>query len=180
VTFAAPTAWGTPTSSTDPGYTSRDATNKSTGTHAYLVDFATNKDVQVAVTSSKYLPAARTALYYDFLQWCTGTNDGKFYLGVLNFTTTNKVDTATTVSCDQGPLTSATKQDATTITELKLKDTTGAIAGDLYTKNISGGELVVFRVIDKAMTNSTNIKQLLNTVKATASTSTNSNSAASQ
>ncbi|MBX4201458.1 hypothetical protein KW803_00985 [Candidatus Saccharibacteria bacterium] len=182
VTFAAPTSWGTPTSSTDPGYTVRDAANKSDGIHAYLVDFATNKDVQVAVTSSKYLPALRAnPQYYDFLQWCTGTNDGKVYLGTLKYTSTDKADTATTVSCDQGPITAANKLDSKTIVELKAKDSAGVVAGDLYTENISAGNIVVFRVKDKAMTNAIAIKQLLGTVKSTATTTTSgSSSSASQ
>jgi len=166
ITFAAPTTWGQPTSSSDPGYSSRSATAKSDGTYAYIVDFATNKDVEIAVTSSKYLPPARTALYYDYLQWCTGTSDGKTYLGVLHFTTANKVDTPTTVACDQGPITDATAVDTSTIVELKTKDAAGNVAGDLYTKNLSNTDLPVIRVKDKAMTNGDDIKQLLTTVTA--------------
>lgn len=165
ITFAAPTAWGEPTSTTDPGYSKRSEGAKSDGAHAYLIDFATNKDVQVAVTSDKYLPAARTSQYYDFLQWCTGTSDKKTYLGVLQFTTANKVDTASTVSCNQGPITDETKLNSTTIVELNTKDSAGAPFGDLYTKNVSDPEFVVFRVKDKTMKNSSDIKQLLNTVK---------------
>ena len=165
ITFAAPTAWGVPTSTTDPGYSSRSAGAKSDGTYAYLVDFATNKDVEVAVTSSKYLPAARGALYYDFLQWCTGTSDGKIYQSILHFSTANKVDTPTTTSCDQGPLADATKLDSTTIVQLKTKDSSGAVLGDLYTKNLTSSDLQVLRVKDKAMTNGSDIKSLLSTVK---------------
>jgi hypothetical protein len=172
ITFAAPTAWGQPTSNTDPGFTSRSTTAKSDGTYAYLVDFATNKDVEIAVTSSKYLPAARGAQYYDFLQWCTGTSDGKAYLNILHYATSNKVDTPTTVACDQGPLGDATKLDATTIVELKAKDVGGTVLGDIYTKNLSSTDLPVFRVKDKAMASSADIKTLLSTVKAPSGTAT--------
>jgi hypothetical protein len=172
ITFAAPTAWGQPTSNTDPGFSSRGATAKTDGTYAYLVDFSTNKDVEIAVTSSKYLPASRSALYYDFLQWCTGTSDGKAYLSLLHFSTSNKIDTPTTVVCDQGPLTGATKLDTTTIVELKTKDAAGAVLGDLYTKNLTSTDLPVFRVKDKAMTNSADIKTLLSTVKSPAGAAT--------
>jgi len=168
INFAAPTAWGEPTSTTDPGYSKRSADAKSDGAHAFIVDFATNKDVQVTITSAKYLPAARAVQYYDFLQWCTGTSDDKTYLGALQFTSADKVDTATTVSCTQGPITDATKLDSTTIVELNSKDSAGASFGDLYTKNTKDKEFVVFRVKDKSMKNSADIKKLLNTVKSSA------------
>jgi hypothetical protein len=168
ITFAAPTAWGQPNSSPDPGYSIRSATAKSDGSYAYLVDFDTNKGVEIAVTSSKYLPPARGALYYDFLQWCTGTNDSKIYKSLLHFTTVNKVDTPSTTTCDQGPLDDATKLDSSTIVQLKTKDPAGAVLGDLYTKNLTNSDLPVFRVADKTMTNSADIKQLLATVKAPA------------
>ena len=170
INFDAPTAWGEPTSTTDPGYSKRSADAKSDGAHAFIIDFATNKDVQVSITSAKYLPATRTgtAPYYDFLQWCNGTSDSKTYLGLLQFTTVAKVDTATTVSCNQGPITDETKVNTTTIVELNTKDSTGAAFGDLYTKNTTDKEFVVFRVKDKSMKNSADIKKLLNTVKSSA------------
>lgn len=166
LTFAAPTAWGDPTSTTDPGFSTRSATAKTDGTYAYLVDFATNKDVEIAVTSSQYLSTARSQLlYYDFLQWCTGTNDAKTYQSILHFSTANKVDTPTTITCDQGPLADATKLDTSTIVQLKTKDVGGTVLGDLYTKNLNSSDLPVFRVKDKAMTNGSVIKTLLSTVK---------------
>jgi hypothetical protein len=168
VNFAAPAAWGVPTSTTDPGYSKRSADAKSDGAHAFIVDFATNKDVQVSITSAKYLPAARAVQYYDFLQWCTGTSDIKTYLGALQFTSADKVDTATTVSCTQGPINDATKLNSTTIVELNSKDSAGASFGDLYTMNTTDKEFVVFRVKDKSMKNSADIKKLLNTVKSSA------------
>jgi hypothetical protein len=168
ITFAAPITWGTPAATTDAGYSSRSEGAKSDGTHAYIIDFATNKDVQVAVTSSKYLPAARAVQYYDFLQWCTGTSDNKTYLGVLQFTTVDKVDKATTVSCNQGPINDATKLNSTTIVELNSKSTDGTVFGDLYTKNLTDKEFTVFRVKDKAMKSGSQIKQLLNTIKISA------------
>jgi hypothetical protein len=174
LSFAAPASWGAPTSAPDPGYSTRSTTAKSDGTYAYLVSFATNKDVQLAVTSSKYLPPARGSFYYDYLQWCTGTSDGKIYKTILHFSTTDKVDTPTTATCDQGPLTDATKLDATTIVQLNTKDAGGAALGDLYTKNLANADLPVLRVKDSARTNGSDIEQLLNTVKIPASSATSS------
>lgn len=166
ITFDAPTAWGQPTSTTEPGFTARGGSNTSDGTYAYVVSFATNKDVQIAVTSAKYLPTARAATYYDFLQWCKGTNDGKIYKTVLHYSTANGVDTPTTATCDQGPLTDATILNASTIVQNKTTAPDGkTVIGDLYTKNLTGTDLVVFRVKDAAMTNGNEIKQLLNTVQ---------------
>lgn len=165
LTFSAPLAWGDPTSVTDPGYTKRGGSNQTDGTYAYLVNFATNKDIQIAVTSNKYLPAKRTPLYYDYLQWCTGTSDGKTYLSILNFQTENKVDTPTTVTCDQGPITSTQKIDDNAIVQSKATDSEKKIIGDIYIKNLTDPSLVVFRVKDAAMTNGNDIKQLLNTVQ---------------
>jgi hypothetical protein len=167
ITFAAPTAWGQPSSKTEDGYSSRSATAKPDGTYAYLVTFATNKDVQVTVTSGKYLPPTRDATYYDYLQWCTGTNDGKFYESILHFTTTNGVDTPGTISCDQGPLANAAKLDDSTIVQLNFKDAKGSPVGDLYTKNLNEKDLPVLRVRDAAMKSGTDIKTLLGTVKTT-------------
>lgn len=167
VTFAAPTAWGTAESNADLGYSVRGGTNKTDGTYAYLVEFTTNKDVEIALTSSKYLPAARGATYYDFLQWCTGTNDNKIYQSVLHFTTAaDKTDTPATVACDIGPLTDATKLDSTTIVQLNTKSADGKTTiGDLYTKNLKSSDLVVFRVKDAKSANAADIKKLLLTVK---------------
>jgi hypothetical protein len=177
ITFDAPTAWGTPTSTTDPGYSARGGTNKSDGTHAYLVNFATNKDVEIAVTSSQFLPVARGALYYDYQQWCTGTADGKIYIGLLHSTTSaDKIDKPSTVTCDQGPLMDATKLDSTTIVQLKTKDASGAVIGDLYTKNLGNADLPVLRVKDAKSANATDIKKLLATVKAPASASSSTSS----
>lgn len=165
ITFAAPIAWGDPTSTIDPGFSKRGGTNTSDGTYAYLVDFATNKDVEVAVTSDKYLPTSRTAVYYDYLQWCTGTNDGKYYESILHATTTDKIDTPATITCDQGPVAGAVKLDSTTIVQARATDSQSKVLGDIYTKNLTDPTLVVFRVKDAAMTNSDTIKQLLGTVK---------------
>ncbi|HET7528606.1 MAG TPA: hypothetical protein VFJ84_00035 [Candidatus Saccharimonadales bacterium] len=165
ITFAAPLAWGDPTSLTDPGYTKRGGAEQTDGTFAYLVNFATNKNLQIAVTSNKYLPAKRTPLYYDYLQWCTGTSDGKFYLSTLNFSTENRIDTPTTITCDQGPITSTQKLDDTTIVQSKATDSAKKVIGDIYIKNLTDPSLVVFRVKDASMTNGDNIKQLLNTVQ---------------
>jgi hypothetical protein len=168
IEFAAPATWGAPTSTPDPGYSKRGGTNLSDGTHAYLVDFATNKGVEIAVTSSKYLPATRTTpLYYDYLQWCVGTNDGQIYESVLHFSTANKIDTPTTITCDQGPVPGASKLDSTTAVQTKAQDTAGKVIGDIYIKNLTDPSLVAFRVKDTTMTNGDNIKQLLDTIQIT-------------
>jgi hypothetical protein len=174
LTFAAPAAWGDPTSITDPGYSKRSTGAQSDGTYAYLVNFATNKNMQVAVTSSKYLPAARATQYYDYLQWCTGSSDGQIYESTLNFSTANKVDSPTTITCNQGPVVGAQKLDASTIVQPKALDAAKAVIGDIYTRNLTDPDLVVFRVKDAAMTSGTDIKQLLNTVKVAASQSSSS------
>src|SRR6185503_16697708 len=45
LTFAAPGTWGEPTSTTEQGYSKRGGSNQPNGNYAYLVSFATNKDV---------------------------------------------------------------------------------------------------------------------------------------
>jgi len=170
LTFAAPATWGDPTSQTEQGYAKRGGTNQPSGTYSYLVTFATNKDIQLAVTSNQYLPPARDRQYYDYLQWCTGTNDGKFYQSILNFTTDpSKIDTPSTISCDQGPLANATKVDNDTLLVAKAADAGGHTIGDIYIKNLSDKNLPVLRVKDAAMTNGADIKNLLGTVKLAAS-----------
>ena len=168
LTFAAPLSWGAPTSTADPGYSKRGANEQSDGTHAYLVSFANNKDIQLAVTSSKYLPAARDTQYYDYLQWCTGTNDNKIYESTLHSTTTAGVEEPSTAVCDQGPLTDVTQIDSKTIVQTKAKTPMGAVLGDIYTENLSDPSLVVIRAKDAAMTNGDTIKQLLSTIKISA------------
>lgn len=166
VIFAYPTAWGTPTASPDLGYTKRGGTNKSDGTYAYLVNFASNKDVQAVVTSSKYLPPIRASLYYDFIQLCIGTSDAKYYKSLLHFSTTDKIDTPTTITCDQGPLTDATKLNDSTIVQLKTKGSDGkTVLGDLYTTNIADKDYPVLRVKDATMTNAANIKTLISSIR---------------
>jgi hypothetical protein len=164
--------WGDPASTTDPGYSKRGGDNQTDGTYAYLVNFAADKDIQIAVTSSKFLPASRAPLYYDYLQWCTGSADNKIYQSVLNFSTASKVDTPTTITCNQGPLAGASAIDSSTIVQLKAADAAGKAVGDIYTLNLKDPSLVVFRVKDAAMANSTDIKQLLNSVQITSTPST--------
>jgi hypothetical protein len=172
IVFAAPIGWGDPTSTPEPGYSKRGGSNQSDGTYAYLVNFATNKDIQIAVTSSNFLPAAaRTPLYYDYLQWCVGTSDSKIYESILHYSTTNKIDTPTTVTCDQGPVASAVKLDASTILQAKAQDTANKVVGDIYTKNLADPSLVVFRIKDAAMSNGDTIKQLLGTVQLSSTSS---------
>jgi hypothetical protein len=175
INFAYPAAWGTATVAKDPGFSKRGGTNKTDGTYAYKVNFAANKDIEVALTTSKYLPASRGALYYDFLDWCSGTNDNKFYKKSLHFTTESGVDTPGTIACDQGPLTDATKMDDTTILQQKTKDSAGAVLGDLYTKNLTANkDIPVLRIKDSTMKNGDDIKKLLATIKVNG-TNTSSN-----
>jgi hypothetical protein len=171
LTFAAPAAWGDPTSDSEAGYSKRGTNIQPDGTYAYIVDFATNKNVEIAVTSDKFLPPVRAVFYYDFLQWCTGTNDEKFYQSVLRFTTANKVDTPTTITCDQGPLANAQKLDSKTLLQTKVPDAAGKVLGDIYTKNLTNAALPVIRIKDTSMTNGPGIKQLLGTVQITAAPS---------
>jgi hypothetical protein len=164
--FAAPTSWGTPNSTSDPGYSKRGGNNQTDGTHAYIVDFPNNKDVEIAVTAAKYLPAARDTQYYDYLQWCTGTADGKYYFAALDFATAaDKTETPTTVVCNQGPLTGVTKLDSSTLLQTSIKNPSGQVIGDLYTKNLSNPDLPVVRIKDAKSTNSVQIKQILATFK---------------
>lgn len=167
VTFAAPIAWGDPTSTTESGYSKRGGTNQADGTYAYLVNFATNKNIQIAVTSGKYLPPVRAAQYYDYLQWCTGTVDSKYYQSVLKFTTVDKVDMPSTTACDQGPLTGAIKMDEQSLVWSKVADAQNKVIGDIYIRNLNDVSLVALRVKDAVMTNGDSIKQLLSTAKTT-------------
>jgi hypothetical protein len=172
LTFAYPTAWGAPATAADPGFTQRGKDKKSDGTHAYIVTFATNKDVEVAITSAKYLPAARGTLYYDYLQWCVGTNDGKFYKQILHSSTNAGVDTPSTITCDQGPLSDATKLSNAIIVQANTKDPGGATLGDIYSANLSNAnDLIVFRVKDAKMTHGDDVKKLLSTIAGAANTS---------
>jgi hypothetical protein len=167
VRYTYPLSWGTPTTSTELGYATRGGGAKPTGAYAYLTTFDKNKDIQIAITSSRYLPPARTPLFYDHLQWCVGTSDSKIYSSVLLFNTANGIDTPTTVVCNNGPLADATKLNATTIIQFKTKSPDGkTILGDVYTKNLTGpANLPVLRVKDAAMTNTDEIKQLLSSIK---------------
>jgi hypothetical protein len=162
-TFDYPTAWGLPTATTEPGYSIRGGANKADGTYAVTINFATNKDVQIVTTSGKYLPAARPNSYYDFGQWCI-QSDGKIYKNILHSTNSNGVDTATIMTCDQGPLTTANKITTAIIVEPKATDAVGKPLGDLYTANLDSPVYPVLRVKDAAMTNGTSIKILLSTI----------------
>lgn len=167
LTFAYPTSWGAPTATADQGFSKRAPNAKPDVNYAFLVSFPGNKDVQMAITSGKFLPPTRAALYYDFLGWCVGTADGKYYAGVLRFTTdADKNDIPSTVTCDQGPLNNVTKLDADTIVQTNIKNTDGTLLGDIYTKNTtSNPSYVVVRAMDATMKNGDQIKKLLDTVK---------------
>jgi hypothetical protein len=174
LSFAYPTAWGTPAVVKDPGFSKRGATNKTDGTYAYLVNFATNKDMQLALTSSKYLPATqgtKTPPYYGYLAWCTGTNDGKFYQQELKFSTVGGVDTPTTIACDVPMDPAPQKMDDSTISQTKVMSS-GLVLGDVYAKNLTTNkDYPVLRVKDASMKSSDDIKKLLGTVKVTSATS---------
>ncbi|OGL37655.1 hypothetical protein A3E49_03045 [Candidatus Saccharibacteria bacterium RIFCSPHIGHO2_12_FULL_49_19] len=165
ISFAYPVSWGLPNTVADPGFSKRGGSNQSDTTYAYLVNFANNKDVQVAVTSGQFLPAVRPALYYDFQRWCSGTADGKLYKQILHFSTANSVDTPTTVTCDQGPLADASKLDNGVIVQLKTTNPDGTPLGDLYTANLNGNDWPVLRVRDVTSANAELIKLLLASVK---------------
>lgn len=163
-TFNYPTLWGTPTVTTEQGYSKRGGTNKADGTYAYLVNFATNKDVQIAVTSAKYLPPTRpAALYYDFLGWCTGQNSSEYFKSILTFTSASGVDTPSSVTCDQGPLTDVTKIDTSTIVQINTKAADGSNLGSIYTKNLDSTDIPVVRIKDATGKNGDSIKIILNT-----------------
>ncbi len=160
--FNYPTSWGAPTVTTEQGFSKRGGDNKSDGIYAYLVGFATNKDVQMAVTSTKFLPPARGALYYDFLGWCVNPADNKIYATVLPFTSASGVDTPTQATCNQGPLNDATKIDASTIVQTDTKAADGSSLGDVYTKNLGDANIAVVRIKDATRKNGTDIKIILN------------------
>jgi hypothetical protein len=166
LTFAFPTAWGSPTAITDQGFTKRSTTAKPDATYAFILSFPNNKDIQVAMTSGKYLPPTRAAQYYDFLGWCVGSADAKYYAGVLRYSTdTTKTDTPTTVTCDQGPLSNATKLTSDSIVQTNIKNTDGTLMGDIYTKNLTNASFVVARVKDATQKNADLIKTMLTTIQ---------------
>ncbi|MEK7096294.1 MAG: hypothetical protein AAB896_03335 [Patescibacteria group bacterium] len=163
--FAYPTDWGAPTASTDLGFSKRSSAAKADANYAFLVSFPNNKDVQLAITSAKFLPPARTAQYYDFLGWCVGTVDAKYYAGVLRYSTIEGVDSPMTVTCDQGPLNNAVKIISDTIVQTNIKNTDGSLMGDIYTKNLSNNDYVVARAKDATMKNGDLIQTMLGTIQ---------------
>lgn len=166
LTFAFPTAWGAPTAATDLGFTSRSSGAKADVNYAFLLAFPNNKDVQVTITSGKYLPPARSTQYFDFLGWCVGSADAKYYAGVLRFSTdANKTDTPTTVTCDQGPLNNVVKLASDTIVQTNIKNADGSLVGDVYTKNLKNNDYVVARVKDATMKNGDLIQAMLGTIQ---------------
>lgn len=176
LSFNYPTAWGEPELIPEVSPSVPAGSVESAAIYTYLVNFAQNKDVQLAITSSKYLPPKRTPpLYYDFLQWCVGSHDKKFYKESIKYMSINGVETPTVVTCDQGPLTDAKYLnpeggEPETIVQLKSKSADGKEIGDLYTKNLTSaefGEFAVFRVKDAAMSSGENIQKLLASIKPT-------------
>ncbi|MDO8591757.1 MAG: hypothetical protein Q7R60_02420 [bacterium] len=168
LTFAYPTDWGVPTAAVDQGFTKRTKDGKADTPHAYVVTFPNNKDIELAVTSSKVLPPVRPApLYYDFLGWCIGTVDGKYYSSALYYVTENNVDTPGTVACTQG-LSGVAKLTSDTIVQTNLKSTDGKSAGDLYTKNLTNNpNFAVIYVKDATMKNGDLVQTLLGTIQNT-------------
>lgn len=167
LTFAYPTAWGAPTATTDQGFSKRSASAKADVNYAFVVSFATNKDVVVAITSGKFLPPARAAGYYDFLGWCVGTADTKYYAGVLRFAAAAGVDSPTTITCDQGPLNNVAKLTSDTIVQTNIKNADGSPLGDIYTKNLKNNDYVVARAKDATMKNGDLIQTMLGTIQNT-------------
>lgn len=165
LTFAYPTTWGSPTASTDLGFSKRSSSAKADTNYAFVVNFPDNKNVQLAITSGKFLPPARAAQYYDFLSWCVGTVDAKYYAGVLRFATDGGVDSPTTATCDQGPLNGVTKLASDTIVQSNIKNTDGNVLGDIYTKNLKNNDYVVARAIDVTMKNGDLIQTMLGTIQ---------------
>lgn len=166
--FSYPTTWGAPSATTDLGFSKRSASAKPDANYAFVVNFPDNKDVQLAITSGKFLPPARATLYYDYLGWCVGTVDAKYYAGVLRFNTdADKNDTPTTVTCDQGPLNNVAKLSSDTIVQTNVKNTDGAPLGDVYSKNLKNNDYVAVRVKDATMKNGDQIKTLLGTFENT-------------
>jgi hypothetical protein len=62
-------------------------------------------------------------------------------------------------------LNGAIKLDGSTLFMAKAADSAGKTLGDIYIMNLSDKNLPVLRVKDAAMTNGTDIKTLLGTVK---------------
>lgn len=165
LTFVYPTTWGAPTAAVDQGFSKRSTSTKADVSYAFLLSFPDNKDVQVAITSAKFLPPPRATLYYDFLGWCLGSVDAKYYLGALRFATENGVDTPSTTTCDQGPLNNVVKLNNDTIVQTNIKNADGGLLGDIYTKNLTDKSYVVARVKDATMKNSESIKTMLDSFK---------------
>lgn len=167
--FNYPTAWGGPTAAVDKGFTQRKPGAEPDANYAFVVDFPNNKDVQLAITSGKYLPPLRpenSVLYYDFLAWCTGTVDDNYYVGVLKYVTNaEKVDKPGTIACDQGPLAGTTKISSDTIVQTNIKNSAGTVLGDIYTKNLTAKTYVVARAKDTSMKNADQIKVMLESIK---------------
>jgi hypothetical protein len=161
---AYPTDWGEPTVATEDGYAERGAKNKTSGHYLYVMSFKKNTDVELSLVTSKLLPPIRKLTYYDYLQWCLGTNDGQFYQGILTFSNNGKVDQPATVVCNQGPMIGVTKINESTIVQLAAKDTAGKTAGDVYVKNLTNKTFPVVRVKDKSMKYQDQIKKILDSV----------------
>ncbi len=165
LTFAYPTAWGAPMASTDQGFSKRSSSAKADVNYAFIVNFPNNKDVQLAITSGKFLPPARATQYNDFLGWCVGTADTKYYAGVLRFSTTSGVDSPSTSTCDQGPLNNVAKLTSDTIIQTNIKNADGSLLGDIYTKNLRNNDYVVARAKDATMKNGDLIQTMLGTIQ---------------
>lgn len=165
LSFYYPTIWGDPAAVNDPGFSKRGDDNKSTGTYAYIINFNSNKNVQAVITSSKFLPTQRTPLYYDYLKWCVGSSDAKFYKSVLKYTSDKGVDSPTTITCDNGPLGEVSDRSTGLLIQTKTKNPDGTLLGDLYTKNLDDPVWAVLRVRDISGADALTIKQMLGTVQ---------------
>ena len=166
MSFSYPTQWGAPAAAVDQGFTKRTKDGKADTPHAYVLTFPNNKDVELAVTSAKVLPA-RTSdyLYYDYLGWCIGSVDGKYYASALFYTTVDNIDTPSTVACTKG-LSDVAKLTNDTIVQANLKTTDGKAAGDIYTKNLTNNpSFAAIRAKDATSKNAEQIKTLLSSVE---------------
>lgn len=163
--FAYPATWGAPTAATDQGFSKRSTSATADVSYAYILNFPNNKEVQLSITSGKFLPPSRAVQYYDYLSWCIGTADAKYYAGVLRFATTSGVDSPTTITCDQGPLNNAAKLTSDTIVQTNVKNTDNSLLGDIYTRNLTNNDYVVAHAIDTTSKNADQIKTMLASIQ---------------
>lgn len=162
VSFSYPTVWGTVTVDKQKGYLDLNTPATPSGTLAYVVTFQKNKDIKLVVNSNKYLSAPKDGSQLGSLQWCL--KGSKFYRQYLQYKSATSL-TPGAITCEEGPVT-ATKLDDKTIYEKGIKNAqSGAVEGDLYSKNLAHKEFVVLHIKDATAKNTDAIKKLLTSVK---------------